>query len=503
MEVDMNVTTYVKNGIVYANASKSKRNGKTVGKEKQISLGRVIDLKKKIFRNRKYGLYSYDPVTEKITPISEEGKKKNVKNFSCVDFGDSFFLSRLMEKLRIDPMIDSMEGIDHESLKALILFYLECRSSNSTAEEWFEGNFASSLYPDAKMSSQRISELLDSIGTEEAKSSFLKAYYSASDFKKGTKVIIDSTGIINNVHFSFTTVCNHGGKVSTCIRLITVIREEDSKPVYFRMAPGSTLDATTLKKIVIELGKYGIDISYALVDAGYSTKENLKRLMTMKIGFITRLDAKLGLYKELKEKYIGTLRRKENLIHYAERYFYVEEVPNATFENEKINAYVCLDRTTQSYEVIRMSEGKDSPDDSTAFEEMEEGGFFILVSKEKIGKEDVLRRYYMRQRIEQSYDLTKNETNIFPLRNHNESTVNGHLLVSFICQIISQEIQNTFKEDHLSQEKILLALRNQKAEVYPAEILPMETKKVATLAYKKMKIDCPETLKIKEKEVCR
>ena len=66
-----------------------------------------------------------------------------------------------------------------------------------------------------------------------------------------------------------------------------------------------------------------------------------------------------------------------------------------------------------------------------------------------------------------------------------------------------QDIQNRFKDENISQERLLLALRNQKAEAYPSEVLPLETKRIATLAYKKMKITCPETIKIPMKKRCR
>lgn len=494
----MVITTYAKGKAVYANASKSRREGKKVVKEGQISLGRVIDLEKHIFQNRKNGVYEYNPVTGEIKKIETEMKKP--LSFRCIDFGDSFFLSEVMKSLHIDEAIDSLEGIDHESLKALVLFYLECQAPNSSAEDWYDGNYASVLYPDAKMDGQRISELLRSIGTEEAKSSFLKSYYSKESFKDGTKVIIDSTGIINNVHCQFTTICNHNGKVSTCLRLITVIREDDSKPVYFRMIPGATLDSTTLKKTIIELGKYDIKVSLALLDAGYCTLQNLKRLINMGIDFITRLDAKMKIYKELKKKHFGSLETKDNFIRYGSRFFYMKIVENVEIENQKMFAYVCIDCTSKAYDLIRMGERKKVPENSKAYDEMQSDGFFILISRTRHAREDILPKYYLRQKIEQSYDLVKNETNIQPIRSHSEETINGHLFVSFISQIISQEIQNGFKDDNISQERLLLALRNQKAEAYPSEVLPLETKRIATLAYAKMKITCPETIKIQKKK---
>ncbi len=493
----MVITTYTKGKAIYANASKSKRVGDKVIKESQISLGRVIDLEKHIFQNKKNGVYEYNPVNGEIKKLED---KKKPLSFKCIDFGDSFFLNEIMKRLHIIDVIDSLSGIDNESLKALILFYLECQAPNSSALDWYEGNYASILFPKAKMDDQRISELLKSIGTEEVKSDFLKSYYSKESFKEGTKVIIDSTGIINNVHCQFTSICNHNGKVSTCLRLITVIREDDSKPIYFRMIPSSTLDSTTLKKTIIELGKYDIKVSLALLDAGYCSLQNLKRLTKMNIDFITRLDAKMKVYKSLKKKYMDSLETKDNFIRYGDRFFYVKVVDNVEIENQKFYAYICIDNTSKAYDLIKMTERKKVPSNEKAYEEFISDGFFILISKTKYTKEEILPKYYLRQKIEQSYDLIKNETNIQPIRNHSVETINGHLLVSFICQIISQEIQNKFKEDNVSQERLLISLRNQKAEVYPSEVLPLETKRIATLAYNNLKITCPETIKLSKKK---
>lgn len=135
-----------------------------------------------------------------------------------------------------------------DALKGLVLFCLE-------RQDWYEGNYASILYPNAKMDDRGIGELLKSVGTKDC--------YLRESFKEGAK------GIIDNVHCQFTTTCNGNGKASTCLRLIRVIREDDSKPVYFRVTQGATLDFTTLKKTIMELGKYGIKVPLALLDAGY------------------------------------------------------------------------------------------------------------------------------------------------------------------------------------------------------------------------------------------
>ncbi len=229
----------------------------------------------------------------------------------------------------------------------------------------------------------------------------------------------------------------------------------------------------------------------ALLDAGYCTTSIIRRLMTMKIGFITRLNAKMVLFWNLKKRYFDDSENKENLIRYEESFFYIRRIDDVPFYGKKIHAY----------DTIRMSERKNIPENNQACEELMSDGFFILISNEEYVADRILPRYYLRQKIEQSYDLVKNMTNIQPIRNQSESTINGLLLVIFLCQTIGQEIQNMFKGEHISQERLLLSLRNQKAEVYPAEILPLETKRIANLAYRKMKIEMPETIKLRPKKV--
>ncbi len=82
----MVITTYAKEKNIYANASKSGRVGKVV-KEKHI------------FQNRKHGFYKYEPETEQITELPKQEKKSS--SLHCIDFGDPFFLDRMMERIGI------------------------------------------------------------------------------------------------------------------------------------------------------------------------------------------------------------------------------------------------------------------------------------------------------------------------------------------------------------------------------------------------------------------
>ena len=436
---------YTKGRYRYAELLTSKRAGKKTSKD-SINLGRIIDEDGMIFRNRKDGCFRYDPETGTKTKI--ENPRKNELP-AAVDFGDSFFISEVMKSLKIDSVINGLTAQDSDSLKAIVTYYLCSQNPNVYANEWLAGNYARFLYPKANLSDQRISELLKRLGTEEAK-------------KK-------------------------------CFRLITAIREEDSKPVYYRIIPGAVPDVSTLKKIIDVLKEYGISISYTYVDAGYSSGININKFLDEKIDFMVRLDAKEGAYARLKKKWSGRLECRENYIFHNGRYFFIAE-DTVEIDGHDLYAYVCKDVSSQAVQTIKNADrGTEAP---VAYDIMMEAGFFIILTSKKNSCETVLHDYYIRQKIEPSYDLSKNETNLLPVRTHSLETLNGHMMVSFICQVISQDVQNRFKGEDMAQNGILMALRNQKALVYQSELIPLEATKKANEAYRKYKIKFPDKVKI-------
>jgi hypothetical protein len=113
------------------------------------------------------------------------------------------------------------------------------------------------------MSSQRISETLEDIGSEEAKQLFFKAYYKflQTPRHKGRKkepvvpeidagaagegILIDSTGLPNATRIPITAVNNHNGVVSEEVRLIYVVQQDTGLPLFFRYVAGNIIDATT------------------------------------------------------------------------------------------------------------------------------------------------------------------------------------------------------------------------------------------------------------------
>ena len=110
------------------------------------------------------------------------------------------------------------------------------------------------------------------------------------------------------------------------------------------------------------------------------------------------------------------------------------------------------------------------------------GGFFILLSKSPISRQDVLPTYYTRQKIEQIFGFAKSNNSLLPLRVHSEQSVNGYLLLSFIALIVFIIMRQQLYPN-ISMNKALLRLRGLKAKVYEKELIIQEAnKKVKDIA---------------------
>ena len=482
----------VKNGIKYAKICKGERCGKTVT-SKQICLGRVIDEDKKIYHNRKRGYFTYDDETDEYSSVDLSLvpiiKRKNSKEKLILDFGDTFFLDNYIKDLNLYESIEELKYGNKDSVKALLFFYLLTNYANCYAQEWLDGNYAKILFPKANLNSEIISDILDSIGTENSYRSFFTKYFKTIVSDKEEDILIDSTGLPNNIHFPLTAISNHNGEIENEIRLIYVVQRYTNLPLFFRYVPGNILDVSTLKTTIKELKRYKIDTKFAILDAGYLTEENIKELNEEGISYISRLPENRVLYKEIIKEYLTEIDKEENLVKYNDRYVYVKKLyvsindkKEETIEESNLNksvkfyVYLCRDVMKKTIEISSVMKHsiKENLPTSEVHKKIINDGVFILYSSRKIKSEDVLSTYYTRQQIEQVFDIVKNNTKMLPLRIRKEETLRGHLMLSFISAIIVKQLQKKLKETDINPCGIFLSLRNLKCKVFDNYILPQE-----------------------------
>ena len=490
------------NGQEYASLADTARNGSKVKQGYLGNLGRVVDKEAGIFQSRERGLFRYtldDGYCDLPSAYLDKLGPKSKAERLILDFGDSYFLHQFLEMQAFRDAFYKILPGQLDSLLSLVFYrILTDKKAYCYADTWWQGNYASILFPKAKIASQRVSEVLSAAGEEEVQREFFREYYRLLYGDQGTAgILIDSSGLPNASKMSVTQISNHNGDISLEARLIYVIDRKTGMPIYFRYCAGNIVDVTTLCTTLAELRQYGIAIDYAIVDAGYHDEKNVRELYKNNVSFITRLAPNRVLFKDVVKEHIPDLTTSANALRYGNRLLYMKKAPMELYGYSGF-AYIGVDVDSRNQQMKRAAFAAmdDKLTSEDADSKMAKLGVFVIVSSEDIGIGEILPLYYTRQQIEQVFDLGKNGADILPLRVQNEDTFRGHLMLTFLATVILQKLQRDIlakrkKKDKTNPEGALFTLRNQKCKVYEDEIVPQEAVKSVNDVYNLFKIKCP------------
>lgn len=335
----------VKNGVEYASVYTPRReNGKKVNDPEY--LGRVIDKEKGIYRNRTRGDFTYS-LESGYGDVDSTCITSNEEKL-ILDFGDAYVLFEALKKCSFYDAFQNLLPPLTDTLMSLIAYRLLGGYANNHAEDWWEGSYTRLLYPNAKLRSQRISEFYRILGDESVHRSFFASYLDKVCAGKQAGVLIDSTGMPNDIHFPLTAVNTHNGITSRETRLIMVVDRKSHMPLYFRYNAGNIVDVTTLRSTILELEAFGIDTNYAIIDAGYCSKDNMQSLYgesmygTRTIPFLTRIAPNLTMYKTLVKEHAGDLKKAKYMLMQRDRLIAVKRVETDLWGHQGY-AYIGMD----------------------------------------------------------------------------------------------------------------------------------------------------------------
>ena len=501
----------IKNGIEYGSLYKSQRVKGIVTTTYCGSLGRVIDKEKGIFRARGKGIYQFTltdgarEAPDQELAAAEASERNHCTNYHerlILDFGETFFLDTYLKRQDFYSCFPGLVPGEDGTLFTALYHRIETnKESYCYTEDWWEGDYASQLFPDANVGSQSISRFLRKLGAEKIQRVFFERYlhclYGEND---SVGILIDSTGAHNASKMEITQVSNHNGDINLEVRIIYVIDRSNGMPIYFRYISGNIVDVSTLVTTMTELKQYKIDLSYAIMDAGYFSEGNIRKLFESKVPFMTRLVPNRVLYKELAAKHASGLMAAKYAIKYGERLVYIKKV-NIELYEQKAYAYIAVDddvvRLHHKRAVFHAIEDKLTPEQIDA--KLETLGLFIIISSEDMAVTEVLPLYYTRQQVEQVFDITKNYADLTPLRTEDEAAFRGHLMLTFLATIVMQRLQSDIlkrrpSKKSLNAEGIWRKLHMHKCKVYTQAIVPQEATAKANKVYDLFKIEVPQEI---------
>jgi len=483
-------------GKEYASAAISSRDGKNTSMS-YVYLGLVLDKEKGIYKNRERGVFSFDPKTGEFSDVPENFVLPTIKDMrkrecKCMDFGDAYFVDRILWESGMIDVIDCIDYGNKDTLYAMILFYVLSAMSNCDADSWWEGSIARMLYPNANISRQSISDFLKSIGKAENRINFQQAHvlFLKGKFNSKFNILIDSC-----IKVPFTQICNNNGKISRETRLVFVVQKISGIPIFYMPIPGNIIDVSTMSRIFAHLDALGIPIHECLIDTGCKLDMFYDENHQCKIGYITRAKVNDKDFQQMIHESLPTLESKENFVQYQDKHLFIKKkmVMVGTNKNNQAYLYLGLDCSRLTNEQHKLFK-KMKIDD--VFDAMQSEGIFGIISGTDYSCEEILPAYYYRQKSEHMFDFAKNYTKLLPLREHTMETFHGHLLLTFIASCVLKMIQYKLKTEEMSLCSRLTYMRNQKCTIYSGKLITDTPQKIASDSYAAFKIDCPVTIPI-------
>ena len=435
-----------------------------VYKKQTKYLGTVIDKEAKTYERRR--------------------NPKIIEEKLILDYGDAYILSKTAQSCGLYEVFENVLPKEKNTLWALLFFKILTDLAFVYAQTWYQGNYASMLFCNANISSQRISEFLKRLGSERVVRGFFEKYLNVVA-EKECGVIIDSTGLPNEMDSPVSRFGYHGGDTEQETRLIMVVDHYSGTPLFFRYVAGNIVDVSTLKNTVVELGKMGVKSSFALLDAGYYSEENIKSLYSDNIDFLTRIPSGRKLFKQLVNDTAEILEKSENLVIYNGRSLFIKRVVTDLFEYKGF-AYVACDLKRKLLEsnkfLVGAKEDGFSNDEIDA--ELRFKGKFVLISSRELAITEVMPLYYTRQSAERLFGISKSMLDSLPLRTHSETALRGLLLLNFMALVLFTQLQKSIGT-FCTIEEILLEAKNLKCKVYDDCIVVSEpNKRFKDICYK-------------------
>jgi hypothetical protein len=472
------------------------------------NLGKVIDLENGIFKSRLRGTFKFnleDGFLDDDSLILFD-RANSVIQEESLRFGDIFTALEILKREELIQLFSSLCPKNEDTLLSLLFFRLLSDEPFINAYNWWNHTYAKILFPNASVTSQRISEFLITLGTgthnQRFFSDYLKLIYKDNE---ATGIIIDSTGAPNDIRIDLTKINNHNGLITNEIRLIYVIDRIKKTPIYFRVVAGNIIDLLTLQYTVNELKAYNIGIKYSVLDAGYYSEDNIRFLNSNNINFVMRMVPNTSIAKELISKHIDSIIDMENRIMHNNRLLFVKKIPFIHFGRQAY-AFIAVDhrkRCDEIFTLVNNNDNRKTKNSKKSTEELEKQsktmGCFVLLSSLDLEIEEVLPYYSSRNYIEQIFDISKNNGVLLPLRVHSVDALMGHFLLNFLTVISYMKINSLLEKTRFSAKNMLYELGFLMGKYINDKIYVYEPNRSMKELLKLCQVQIPRIIDVKDK----
>ncbi len=461
---------YKKIGYIYHSDKKqSTEKRKCIGKKENDEL---------MIPNENYSLY-YDDLELNLSEPNEFSDTLKIGNIVLFD--------KIVTDLGLDDILD-IHGEKKDTLLNLASYMIINESSifQYYPEFAYNHNIKGRIYTDSF-----ISKYLQSF-TDKEIVDFLNAWNSL--YKNETKIYINYDSSNMNSSSDGLQLLEYGHSKKDIdlkqVNLSIASLASNATPLFYELYPGSIIDNAELKSMANEAISYGYkDIGFIL-DRGYYSKSNINYLEDRGYSYIMMIKDNNNFVKLLKQD-MKTLINTNNInLYIADYSIYGKTYKSKLFESDSKQKYIHVyfdeqqavnEKNTILSNVSKIKryldlilESEDTKQRhiskcerfSKLFnlhyvdeylvsytikkaeiqKQINNCGYFALISSEKYEAKDIIYIYRNRDSIEKLFLSLKSHLDLDTLRSHSDKSLRARIHIGFIASIIRNELFNNLKQ---------------------------------------------------------
>jgi len=470
-----NGTTYVYRQESYWDKSKGR------SATQQVCIGK-LDGQGNIIYNKRFA-----------DPVAREALERGEVVSESVITGQSLVLAKAATDTGLERVARRSFGADTADVLISLAYAVVALGAGTmySAPVWIEDNECPAhLQPP---SSQDISRLLAAISQGEVED-FLRAWAAHRDKGAKEQYCFDITSIssysLKNPFVEWGYNRDKERLPQVNLALLTAVRTRI--PTYFEILPGSMSDVKCINGFCEKMRKYGVKKIRMLLDRGFYSEGNLKRLLDEHIGFYIPVPQNIKWARALIDENRDALEMPEHIIAQSEgqkdaiygmtvlsemngrriwKHVYYDSARRAehilalfknlaTWEEELVSGSTS-DANQWAYDSYFTV--KDTPKRGRKVQrnqaainayKTDRAGYWVIASNAEKNAAEALRAYRERSLVEQSFDDLKNELDLKRLRTHSPDTMRGRVLVQFLALVITAQIRATLEDAWTNRDEV-------------------------------------------------
>ena len=487
-----------KGGIyVYATAEKRYDSNKQYNNNKRVCIGKMID--------DDY-MMPNDRFSEFFPDVDIDEAAEEAAMSDTVKVGTTFLIDSLFKKTEMNTLLENIFPDTAEYMQDLVTYNLI--TEDNVMQYYDSFTFEHRIVGDKAISDTTIGRLLRETDSEGIQL-FLRAWNQLNKNTEAVYISYDSTNI--NTAAEGIEMAEYGhAKEDRDIPIVNysaAYDQERSIPLFYETYPGSIVDNTQCDIMVKKAKEYGYKNIGFILDRGYFSKKNIKHLTKQEYEFILMAKGNAKFVREAVEEVRLAIRLSVKY-YIAEHGVYGKTVTRKLFNEDKVRYFhiyyddaraanereVYLSRLKKTEEALerkvekKLSRKEDVRSyekhyllrfddngylqsykrrDSVIQKELDNLGYFVLITSEKMNASEALSRYRDRDAIEKLFRTIKSLLGMDTLRVHGTEAMEGKCFLAFLAAIIWNEM-------HQSLKKLKKEENDRKHYTVPAAMKEME-----------------------------